>query len=111
MSAKTREGRAERYITALLDKREAEGHYKLSKEDLSKALCHFAQQEINLAVVDTAAWISFETDLGPDFSGQIEVMDRNGRIAIVEYKLHNENPISHYLGWLSAPVAWRKVRK
>lgn len=111
MSTKTREGRAERYITALLDKREAEGHYRLSKSDLIKALGSFAQQEINLAVVDAAAWISFETDLAPDFSGQIEVMDRNGRISIVEYKLHAENPIAHYLGWLSAPIAWRKVRK
>jgi len=111
MSTKTHEGRAERYMTALLDKREAEGHYKLSKDDLIKALCYFAKQEINLAVVDTAAWIPFETELGPDFSGQIEVMDRSGKVAIVDYKMQAENPISHFLGWLGAPVAWRKIRK
>ena len=99
----TRQDRVKRFVTDLIER-------QATKEDLINTLCEvLSTNEVEMRM--EAEWISFETELGPDFDGQIEVKDSHGRVSITDYTRHDPIPVKHYLGWLSTPVAWRRVRK
>lgn len=99
----TRQDRVKRFVTDLIER-------QATKEDLINALCEvLSTNEVEMRM--EAEWVSFETGLGPDFDGQIEVKDSHGRVSITDYTRHDPIPVKYYLGWLSTPVAWRRVRK